>query len=335
MKDYLEIIDDIFKKCGMVPDPDPEPKAGGEGGHEDSPYLELNTLALRNLEKWVPDLNLYRCRRKVGRFASYEAVATWRDSNTGRPKEDRKLNLQISGAKGIIDFGTMQGYSPINLVMAALPCDRAAAIGWLQERLFQNTVSDATLDALVERAKANSDSTADDAAANAEAAPIDDDELARLVGPYWDYGDPLPEQIPMLIPHFVPTVGVGYLGGEWGTFKTFILNDMAVAIASGGKFAGEQAAERGCVIQLELEGSQNEARVTGAGTARGVEGALPIRVFTQMPPKILRLEQARDAGLEEMVQRREGFGRPHGQSSRHACPAIHDRPREQRGWLDG
>ena len=90
----------------------------------------------------------------MGRFASYEAVATWRDSTTGRPKEDRKLNLQISGAKGIIDFGTMQGYSPINLVMAARPCDRAAAIGWLQERLFQNTVSDATLDALVERAKA-------------------------------------------------------------------------------------------------------------------------------------------------------------------------------------
>ena len=157
----------------------------------------------------------------------------------------------------------------------------------------------------------------------------------RLVGPYWDYGDPLPEQIPMLIPHFVPTVGVGYLGGEWGTFKTFILNDMAVAIASGGIFAGQQAAERGCVIQLELEGSQNEARVTGAGTARGVEGALPIRVFTQMPPKIFGLEQARDAGLEEVVQRHEGRGRPHGQRSRHACPAIHDRPREQRGWLDG
>jgi hypothetical protein len=91
----------------------------------------------------------------------------------------------------------------------------------------------------------------------------------------------------MLVPHLVPLVGVGYLGGEWGTFKTFILNDMAVAAASGGLFAEQQVAEPGCVIQLELEGSQNEARVTGASAARGVEGRLPIRVFTQMPPKIL------------------------------------------------
>ena len=32
MKDYLEIIDDIFKKCGMVPDPDPEPKGAKVAG---------------------------------------------------------------------------------------------------------------------------------------------------------------------------------------------------------------------------------------------------------------------------------------------------------------
>jgi hypothetical protein len=287
---YLEIIADIFKEAGIVPDPEPEPKAVPEGGHdEDSPYAVLNTLALRNLEKWVPDLGLYRCRRKVGRFASYEAAPVWRPSASGLSNDERKLNLQISGAKGIMDFGTMQGYSPINLVMTARGHDRAAAIGFLQERLYENTVSDAGIDKLVEALKEPSaDRVAQEAdASKDEAAPINEDELAKLVGPYWDYGEPLPEQIPMLIPHFVPTVGVGYLGGEWGTFKTFILNDMSVAVATGGLFAGQRVTEAGCVIQLELEGSQNETRVTGAGAARGVKGKPPIRVFTQMPPKIL------------------------------------------------
>src|SRR5262249_27482575 len=80
---------------------------------------------------------------------------------------------------------------------------------------------------------------------------------------------------------------VGYVGGEWGTFKTFILNDMAVAVSSAGSFAGQRVTERGCVMQVELEGSQNEVRLMGASSARGINEKLPVRVFTQMPPKIL------------------------------------------------
>jgi hypothetical protein len=188
-----------------------------------------------------------------------------------------------------MDFGVMRGYSPINLVMQARGCDRSAAIGLLQEHLYENTVSDTGIDKLVEALKEPpAPDTGDEGdGANAEGGVEDEDALAKLVGPYWDYGDPLPEQIPMLIPHLVPTMGVGYLGGEWGTFKTFILNDMSVAVATAGLFAGQRVTEAGCVIQLELEGSQNEVRVTGAGAARGVAGKPPIRVFTQMPPKIL------------------------------------------------
>jgi AAA domain/Bifunctional DNA primase/polymerase, N-terminal len=292
-ENHLELIDEIFREAGMTYDVEPEkpaPENSNGSGYDDSPYAQLNNDALRNLSAWVPDLNLYRCHRKVGRYPTYEAVATWRPSTTGRPNEERKLNLQISGGKGIMDFGTMQGYSPINLVMVALPCDRSTAIGWLQERLYPSTVSDAGLDKLVDALKEAPEPQDDAPKAEAEEPETDapnEDELAKLLGPYWDYGDPLPEQIPMLIPHFVPTTGVGYLGGEWGTFKTFILNDMAVAVATRGLFAGQQVAECGCVIQLELEGSQNEVRVTGAGTARGIQGKPPIRVFTQLPPKIL------------------------------------------------
>jgi hypothetical protein len=44
-------------------------------GEPDGPYGEINELALRDLSKWVPDLKIYKLRRKVGRFANYEGGA--------------------------------------------------------------------------------------------------------------------------------------------------------------------------------------------------------------------------------------------------------------------
>jgi hypothetical protein len=40
-------------------------------------------------------------------------------------------------------------------------------------------------------------------------------------------------------------------------------------------------------VQVELEGSKNEERITGSIDARGVKERLPIRIFSQMPPKII------------------------------------------------
>src|SRR5262249_53515606 len=97
----------------------PEATDTTEKDDSDSPFWELNGIAMKNLAAWVPDLNLYRCRRRSGRTASYEAVATWRASSTGRPNEQRDLNLKISGQHGIKDFGDDRTYSPLDLVMAA------------------------------------------------------------------------------------------------------------------------------------------------------------------------------------------------------------------------
>ena len=67
----------------------------------------------------------------------YVAVADWRPSNTGKPLEQRGLNLSIS-TKGISDFGDgPKGYSPINFVMAAcgLGDDRGRAFMMLSDWL--------------------------------------------------------------------------------------------------------------------------------------------------------------------------------------------------------
>jgi hypothetical protein len=104
---------------------------GGNGGGGDTPHRSLNDLALVNLDAWIPALGLYRCRRtRLG----YETVPTWRPSSTGRALEKRHLNLKIV-PEGIRDFGGDQGYTPLDLVMAACGCDLDTAFRFLNERL--------------------------------------------------------------------------------------------------------------------------------------------------------------------------------------------------------
>ena len=79
----------------------------------------------------MPALMLYRCRRTQ---KGYEAVPTWRPSTTGRELEKRHLNLKIV-PEGIRDFGADQGYTPLDLVMAACDCDLDTAFRFLSERL--------------------------------------------------------------------------------------------------------------------------------------------------------------------------------------------------------
>lgn len=104
------------------------PLAAGGESLADRPHRHLNETALANLEAWVPKLQLYRCKRRA---QGYEAVPTWRASNTGQPINKRKLNLKIA-RDGINDFGDgPKGYTPIDLVMASQGCDLDTAVNFL------------------------------------------------------------------------------------------------------------------------------------------------------------------------------------------------------------
>lgn len=134
-RDYRERI----MALGYLPKREPveekvNPETGEIGGSDDD-WRELNNVALKNLAAWVPGLNLFKCKRRVGRFANYDAVATWRESSTGRPLEQRAPNLRISGL-GIKDFGDGRTYTPIDLVMAARNSSAAEAFCWLEEKLL-------------------------------------------------------------------------------------------------------------------------------------------------------------------------------------------------------
>ncbi|MEO1029141.1 MAG: DUF3987 domain-containing protein, partial [Pseudomonadota bacterium] len=92
---------------------------------------DLNTLALANLDEWVPDLDLFNC---VSARSGFEAVATWRESGTGRADSQRKRSLSIQ-PEGIKDFGSEETYSAIDLIMKVKGLDYGAARDWLSERI--------------------------------------------------------------------------------------------------------------------------------------------------------------------------------------------------------
>jgi len=260
---------------------------------QDGPHAELNRVALKNLAAWVPQLSLYKCRRRVGRFASYEAVATWRPSMTGRPLEVRKLNLKISPL-GIKDFGDSRGYSPLDLVMVARACSLSDAMTWLEERVRPYIGPEVDFEALGRQGKqpkeeeppaADEGATGPEGERDANGDPVPPASLGKA----WHFKDPIPAQQPMLIPDLLPLKGFGYLGGQWGTFKTFITNDLSVAIASQGKVAGRQVALRAAVILIELEASNTEARLHAAAAFREVgDTKWPIVQLRAEPPTIMR-----------------------------------------------
>jgi AAA domain/Bifunctional DNA primase/polymerase, N-terminal len=253
-------------------------------GEPDGPFGELNQVAIRNLVKWVPQLNIYKLRRRVGRFANYEGVAQWRDSTTGRKLEERALNLKISGM-GIRDFGDGRGYSPLDLVMAARATGLAEAFCWLEEKLLPpKSDIETDLEACARAQDAPSIAPAEEPDTDADMTEAE----AAMLGPMWEFGDPIPAEEPMLVPVFVPARPLlGFLGGQRSTFKTFVTNDLAVAIASGGEFAGQRVAYPGFVVQIELEGSLSRVRVTAAANHRGIKERLPIWQSNKIPPPIL------------------------------------------------
>jgi hypothetical protein len=145
-------LDDIEAFLEMYPSPLFTPKVKTNGAAElagteppkersvDGPCAELNAAALRDFESlraWVPAL-LPDAVRKPGRYPGYEAVNPSRPSKTGRPYEQRARHLSIivSGNKaGIKDWGTGQGYSALDLVMAVRQRSLAEAFSWLEEKL--------------------------------------------------------------------------------------------------------------------------------------------------------------------------------------------------------
>src|SRR5262249_54584926 len=80
--------------------------------------------------------------------------------------------------------------------------------------------------------------------------------------------DPL-ESRPQLINKVLPQVGCGLISGQWGTYKTFVVIDIATSIMSGEKFIDFAVVRKGGVLFIAPEGaSELPARVEAAIKAK-------------------------------------------------------------------
>ena len=168
--------------------------------------------------------------------------------------------------------------------MAARSCSRADAYDWLEQRLTTRSHIEVDFDRLIEQ-PAEQIKTPDEAPqTDAESG----DRRLKFLGRIWRYGDPVRRPQRMLIPVALPDVCFhGLFLGQRSTYKSFLLNSVAIAVASGGAFAGQQVLRRGLVVQIEFEGSSSDLRLMAAARKAGITEKLPIVVIDELPPTVL------------------------------------------------
>jgi hypothetical protein len=262
--DIVQQIEAVLVPFGYEPKPEyPKPAEDGE----ESPFQELNNLAFGNLPAWVPELGLYKCTRKRGRYPAYEAVATWRPSTMGRALEQRELNLKIS-SKGIKDWGTGEGYSPINLVMRVRDCERSDAVDWLQERVCPKgpEIDFEALAAAADEAPSKAegangkDPGGSESAGDAQAASAEKGLKRGIRFKLIPYNQMhLSEEESYVVEDVIPAKGIVLLWGPRKTLKTFFMLSAALHIAKGWEFCGKEV-KQGTVVYLAFEGGHGTAK---------------------------------------------------------------------------
>ncbi len=269
--DYRERILTLGYQAGSKKR-DADESGGTRESTFDGPFHELNALALANLSAWITDLGLYKLRRERG-YQTWMAVATWRPSHTGRPKEQRNPNLKISAKHGIVDFGNGEkGYSPLDLVMAARGCSLSDAMTWLEERVRSERGPDVDFEAL---GKTKTEKPPQD-----QEEPVRDRKVLVDAGA-WFHGSEPP-----------PAAECSFEGN--GCNKSHIITDLCVAATMPDgpdgppKWAGRRRVRRVGAVYIEFENSDVALRVACVCRKRGVTERLPLIAFREAPPIVMR-----------------------------------------------
>jgi hypothetical protein len=237
--DWKERVETVLAKYGYEPEP---PKDEQRGFDDTSPFQQINNLAMANLPEWVPALNLYNCRRGRG-FQNYEAIAIWRSSQN--PLEERRTNLKIS-SKGIVDFGTGKGYSPLDLVMASRACTLNEAFDWLTTQLGPGKSAPIRTQVVdLEEARAQS--------AEAPQAEPQQPRSYRFRLVAFDDMKPGLEQL-YLVDELIPVAGLVDIWGKPKCFKSFWTLDLMFHVAMGWEYR-DRSVQQGAVVYCAFEGA--------------------------------------------------------------------------------
>ena len=104
--------------------------------------------------------------------------------------------------------------------------------------------------------------------------------------PLYAHGDPDPRPLrAWLVKNLIPAVGHGLLAGQWGTYKTFVVFDLAAALWTGQPFLGRPAKRQCGVLLIAAEGA-DEVRLRLDAVVRnkcGNMGRVPFRWYETTP----------------------------------------------------
>jgi hypothetical protein len=79
------------------------------------------------------------------------------------------------------------------------------------------------------------------------------------------------ESRPWLVQDLIPEIGSGLVSGQWGTYKSFVVLDLAHSIMSGTPFIDFEIVRRGGVVLIALEGTGEVAvRLQGVIDHKGI-----------------------------------------------------------------
>jgi hypothetical protein len=228
--DWEERVEAVLGRYGYEPEP---PKDEQRTFDDTSPFQQINNLAMANLPEWVPALELHSCRRGRG-HQNYEAIAIWRPSQN--PLEERRANLKIS-SKGITDFGTGKGYSPLDLVMAARACTLNEAFDWLTAQL---TGRDPGAQVVDFEPKPSSE-------------PVSEPQRYRFKLVAFNDMKPGLEQL-YLVDELIPIAGLVDIWGKPKCFKSFWTLDLMFHVAMGWEYR-DRSVQQGAVVYCAFEGA--------------------------------------------------------------------------------
>ena len=157
--------------------------------------------------------------------------------------ETPKIGTKYAGTvKGIKDFGTCEGFSPINLVMRSRECSRSDAVGWLQERVHAGPEID--FEGLI---KTDSPPIVEERAEETEKKRKYRFQLTRFCDMR------LGSEQPYLVDELIPAKGIVLLWGPPKCLKSFFTLDLMLHDAKGWEYH-DRAVHKGAVIYCAFEG---------------------------------------------------------------------------------
>jgi hypothetical protein len=87
-----------------------------------------------------------------------------------------------------------------------------------------------------------------------------------------------------LVESLLPETGTALISGQWGTYKTFVADDLAASVMTGTPFINFPVLRKGGVLWFACEGQSEVAiRITAAWEAKGGNGRAPFAWIDNCP----------------------------------------------------